>query len=75
MLYPGLTRFPQVIGHEFSGRIVEVSPEVRDLQVGDPVTAEEMLWCGRCIACRSGVPNHCEYLEELGFAVQGAMAQ
>ena len=75
MFYPGLTRFPEVIGHEFSGRVVEVGSEVRDLRVGDPVTAEEMLWCGRCFACRIGVPNHCEYLEELGFTVQGAMTQ
>ncbi|HEX4836617.1 MAG TPA: scyllo-inosose 3-dehydrogenase [bacterium] len=75
MMYPGLTRFPQVIGHEFSGRIVEVGKEVRDLRVGDPVTAEEMLWCGRCFSCRIGVPNHCEYLEELGFTVQGAMTR
>jgi threonine dehydrogenase-like Zn-dependent dehydrogenase len=75
MLYPGLTRFPQIIGHEFSGRIVEVGKDVRDLRVGDPVTAEEMLWCGRCFSCRIGVPNHCEYLEELGFTVPGAMTR
>lgn len=75
MLYPGLTRFPQVIGHEFSGRIVEVGKEVKELRVGDPVTAEEMLWCGRCFSCRIGFPNHCEYLEELGFTVPGAMTQ
>ena len=40
MLYPGLTKFPVVIGHEFSGEVVEVGKEVRDLRVGQLVTVE-----------------------------------
>jgi len=74
MLYPGLTKFPAIIGHEFSGEIVEVGPEVKDFKVGDRVTAEEMVWCGHCRACRDGFPNHCENLEEIGFTIDGAMA-
>src|SRR5438132_11694996 len=35
ILYPGLTRFPNIIGHEFAGRVVEVGPRVRSLQRGD----------------------------------------
>ncbi|NPA90188.1 MAG: alcohol dehydrogenase catalytic domain-containing protein [Chloroflexi bacterium] len=75
ILYPGLTRFPVVLGHEFSGRIVEVGENVKDLKPGDPVTCEEMIWCGHCIPCRNGFPNHCENLEEIGFTVDGAMAK
>jgi len=74
ILYPGLTRFPVVIGHEFSGKVVEVGKEVTDLQVGDPVTVEEMIWCGHCNPCRNGFPNHCVNLEEIGFTIDGAMA-
>src|SRR5579859_1719353 len=40
MLYPGLTKFPVIIGHEFSGEIVEVGKEVRDLRAGELVTVE-----------------------------------
>ncbi len=75
ILYPGLTKFPCTIGHEFSGVIDEVGSAVRDFKVGNSVTSEEMLWCGECIPCRNGFPNHCENLEELGFTVDGAMAE
>ena len=74
ILYPGLTRFPTILGHEFSGKVVEVGKEVGLLKVGDMVTAEEMIWCGRCIPCRNGYPNHCTNLEEIGFTIPGAFA-
>lgn len=75
ILYPGLTKFPNILGHEFSGRIVEVGSEVRDLSVGDLVTAEEVNWCGLCDACRRGLVNHCTQMEEIGFTIPGAMAR
>jgi threonine dehydrogenase-like Zn-dependent dehydrogenase len=74
ILYPGLTKFPTILGHEFSGRVVEAGKEVETLQVGDAVTVEEMIWCGRCIPCRNGYPNHCTNLEEIGFTIPGAFA-
>jgi threonine dehydrogenase-like Zn-dependent dehydrogenase len=33
-----------------------------------------MIWCGRCIPCRNGYPNHCTNLEEIGFTIPGAFA-
>ncbi|TMJ09784.1 MAG: zinc-binding dehydrogenase [Bacillati bacterium ANGP1] len=73
--YPGLTKFPVVIGHEFSGEVVEAGKDVRDLRVGDLVTVEEMIWCGECVPCRNGWPNQCLNLEEIGFTIDGAMAE
>ena len=75
ILYPGLTKFPTIIGHEFSGVIEEVGSEVQDLKPGDMVTSEEMIWCGYCTPCRNGFPNHCVNLEEIGFTIPGAMAE
>ena len=79
MLYPGLTRFPNTLGHEFSGRVLEVGGEVaqgaRGLQRGDLVAVEEVNWCGVCDACRRGLVNHCTQMEEIGFTTPGAMAQ
>lgn len=75
ILYPGLTRFPNILGHEFSGKVVDVGKDVHDLKVGDLVTAEEIQWCGTCISCRRGYVNHCDNMEELGFTTPGAMAQ
>lgn len=81
ILYPGLTGFPAVLGHEFSGEVVEAGPEAinrrnnQPFNPGEPVTAEEMLWCGYCRHCADGYPNHCENLHELGFDVDGAFAE
>jgi threonine dehydrogenase-like Zn-dependent dehydrogenase len=77
ILYPGLTKFPSILGHEFSGEIAEIGPgpESEGFKVGDRVTVEEMVWCGYCRPCRDGYPNHCENLEELGFTINGAMAE
>lgn len=75
ILYPGLTKFPCILGHEFSGEVVEVGKEVKDLKPGDMVCAEEMIWCGECKPCRDGYPNQCLNLEEIGFTVNGAFAE
>jgi threonine dehydrogenase-like Zn-dependent dehydrogenase len=75
ILYPGLTKFPAALGHEFSGEVVEVGSEVDDLEPGDMVTAEEMVWCGHCRPCRDGYPNQCLNLEEIGFTINGAFAE
>ncbi|MCR4391507.1 MAG: alcohol dehydrogenase catalytic domain-containing protein [Candidatus Acetothermia bacterium] len=77
MLYPGLTKFPTTIGHEFAGEIVGIGPgpEGKTFKVGDRVTVEEMVWCGYCRPCRDGYPNQCLNLEEIGFTIPGAMAE
>jgi scyllo-inosose 3-dehydrogenase len=75
ILYPGLTRFPNILGHEFSGRVLEVGSDVGNLEVGALVAVEEVNWCGVCDACRRGLVNHCTQLEEIGFTTPGAMAQ
>ena len=79
--YPGLTAFPVTIGHEFSGEIVEVGSRAiskrtsKPFEKGEPVTVEEMVWCGECKPCCDGYPNHCERLEEIGFSINGAFAE
>jgi len=77
ILYPGLTKFPAILGHEFAGEIIEIGPgpESEGFKVGDRVTVEEMVWCGYCKPCRNGYPNHCTNLEEIGFTIDGAMAE
>mgnify|MGYP003351759257 CR=1 FL=1 len=78
--YPGLASLPVTIGHEFSGTVVALgvgssAKTIAAFPVGTPVTAEEMQWCGSCMACRTGHVNHCENLEELGFTVNGAHSE
>jgi len=79
--YPGLTGFPCILGHEFSGVVVDSGPEAFDkvtmerFKGGEKVCAEEMVWCGMCRPCSDGWPNHCEKLDELGFNVNGAFTK
>ena len=78
IFYPGLTGFPSILGHEFSGIVVEAGKNAYDKRTnkpykgGEAVTSEEMLWCGQCKPCADGYPNHCERLDEVGFNVNGA---
>ena len=79
--YPGLTAFPVTLGHEFAGEIVEVGSQAiskrtgKLYEKGEPVTVEEMAWCGECKPCCDGYPNHCERLQEIGFSIDGAFAE
>jgi len=79
--YPGLTAFPVTLGHEFAGEIVEVGSQAiskrtgKLYEKGEPVTVEEMVWCGECKPCCDGYPNHCERLQEIGFSIDGAFAE
>jgi len=79
--YPGLTGFPCILGHEFAGVVIAAGKKAFDKRTrkpfvgGEPVCAEEMIWCGRCRPCADGWPNHCEKLDELGFNVNGAFTK
>jgi hypothetical protein len=73
--YPGLTRFPIVLGHELAGDVVSIGQRVTHIGVGEPVTIEDMIRCGRCYPCRTDQPNHCENLDEIGFSLNGGFAE
>lgn len=74
VVFSGPVRLPCVIGHEYTGEIAAIGANVRDLRVGELVTAEGMLYCGTCEACRRGRPNQCPRLEMTGFSAPGAYA-
>jgi len=81
IFYPGLTAFPAILGHEFAGEVVDTGNNAinkrtnKPFEIGEPVTAEEMVWCGECKPCCDGYPNHCERLQEIGFSIDGAYAE
>lgn len=62
---------PVVMGHEFSGQVVEVGEGVTRLQKGDRVVVEPIFNCGKCTACRQGKYNLCEKMGFLGLAGGG----
>ena len=69
------TKFPCVLGHEFSGEVVEVGPAVSRFRVGEAVAVEEINYCGECRACMFGLYNQCPNAEDIGFTVDGAYAE
>lgn len=69
-------RPPLILGHEFSGVIVEAGAEVRGFAVGDRVTAETHAYtCGTCRFCRAGEYNVCPERRSFGFTENGAFAR
>ena len=72
---------PQILGHEFSGTIVEVGREVTDLQEGDRVVADQGLNCYSrheepCEYCATGNSHQCaRYAEHRITGFQGALAE
>ncbi len=70
-LHPA-TFYPVVQGHEYSGVVVAVGPDVKDFKPGDRVTARPQLVCGECNPCKRGQYNVCEHLRVQAFQADGA---
>jgi threonine dehydrogenase-like Zn-dependent dehydrogenase len=49
-----------ILGHEFMGEVVEVGPQVSNLQPGDRVVVPFPIACGNCSACQHGLYSVCE---------------
>lgn len=55
---------PLILGHEFSGTVVEIGEGVTDVAEGDRVAVWPVYYCGRCAACRNKKYNLCP---DIGF--------
>lgn len=54
-----VVKTPFVLGHEPSGRVVEIGDQVKNLKLGDRVALEPGKTCGECEYCKSGRYNLC----------------
>jgi threonine 3-dehydrogenase len=66
---------PLVVGHEFVGEVVEVGTNVTGFQVGDLVSGEGHVVCGRCRHCLAGRRHLCPNTIGLGVGRDGAFAE
>jgi threonine 3-dehydrogenase len=64
-----------VAGHEFVGTIVEVGDNVKDFRVGDIVSGEGHVVCGRCRNCLAGRRHLCMETVGIGVNRPGAFAE
>ncbi|MDT9682654.1 L-threonine 3-dehydrogenase [Streptomyces sp. TRM76323] len=66
---------PLVLGHEFVGEVAAVGSDVRDVEVGDLVSGEGHLVCGKCRNCLAGRRHLCRATVGLGVGRDGAFAE
>jgi threonine 3-dehydrogenase len=66
---------PLVVGHEFVGEIVEVGANVNDFQVGELVSGEGHVVCGRCRNCMAGRRHLCAHTSGVGVNRAGCFAE
>lgn len=65
---------PITLGHEFSGRVVEMSGEVPGISVGTRVVTDPCLRCGTCRWCQRGDYHICARGGSIGLAADGGLA-
>lgn len=70
-----IQNIPETMGHEFSGTVIKTGSKVHSLQAGDRVTANPMVTCGNCIACRTRHRGSCETLGFIGEVRPGCFAE
>jgi len=68
-------RPPMIMGHEFSGRIVDSRGDSAGLQPGQLVVVRPVRWCGACHFCRSGRENLCPERKVIGVNRSGSYAE
>jgi len=72
--YGGPAVYPILFGHEWSGTVVAVGPNVKHISAGDLVTGDCSRFCGECPACEVD-PNVCRDIEKFGITVDGASCE
>jgi threonine dehydrogenase-like Zn-dependent dehydrogenase len=64
-----------ILGHEPSGIIAKIGPEVKVFKEGDKVLLPAVLTCGTCFNCRTGRENICDNMVMFGNHIDGAYAE
>jgi len=64
-----------IIGHEFSGEVIEIGEEVKGWSLGDGVAVNPSLPCNNCYWCNHNQENMCKWASALGTTFNGAMAE
>jgi L-iditol 2-dehydrogenase len=71
----GAHYFPIVLGHEFSGEVVDVGKEVTSINIGDRVSGAPLIPCMSCEDCQKGSYSQCKHYTFIGSRIQGSFAE
>ncbi|TIN70991.1 MAG: iditol 2-dehydrogenase, partial [Mesorhizobium sp.] len=66
---------PVTPGHEFSGLVEAIGKSVSGFAIGDRVTGDPNIACGRCARCHAGQINLCSNLRAIGIHRDGGFAE
>lgn len=70
-----LRRPPLIMGHEFTGEVVEAGSDDSGFAVGTTVVVNPMVPCGECAMCRRGLENLCLNRSLISAHRPGAFAE
>lgn len=74
VLHNGVHFYPIVLGHEFSGDVVEVGEGVKRVKIGDRVSGAPLIPCMQCADCQHGNFSLCKHYSFIGSRQQGSNA-
>jgi len=60
-----------VMGHEFTGKVVETGSTVKSFKTGDHVVSPFTINCGACYFCKVGLTARCEKSQLFGWVAKG----
>ena len=72
---PTFKKPPLILGHEVSGTVAALGPNVNGWNEGDRVLLPAVYGCGKCAMCRTGRENVCEQMIMFGNNVDGGYAE
>jgi (R,R)-butanediol dehydrogenase/meso-butanediol dehydrogenase/diacetyl reductase len=64
-----------ILGHEITGVIAELGPEVKRWKIGDRVTIFPSITCKKCYYCKQGLTNLCALEDTIGIGFNGGFAE
>ena len=67
--------YPIVLGHEFSGEVVEVGQAVTNVKVGERIVGAPLVPCMKCSDCQQGWYSQCKDYSFIGSRVPGSWAE
>ncbi len=69
------SKIPVILGHEYSGTIVDMGSPVSGFSIGDRIAINPNIYCGYCDYCKRGKINFCENHQALGVTLNGGFAE
>jgi L-iditol 2-dehydrogenase len=66
---------PVILGHEFTGEVIQTGVNVQDYEIGDLVAVAPLIPCMRCPACERGMDNLCQHGRVIGCNHHGGLSE